>query len=111
MINFIGRRPLAGFLLGMLLLATLTTGMQVAWALWHLLPSLLTLAAVTAGAYALGRRDARARARKTAIRRLKDAQREQQVAELEQLAGRSLDEILASYRLIGRRYGRARDDR
>jgi membrane protein required for beta-lactamase induction len=105
MIRYIGRRPLSGFLLGILLLAALTTGLQVAWALWHLLPGLLTLAAGMAGAYALGRAHGRAGARKAATRRLEDAQRDRLAAELEQLAGRSLDDILATYRLIGRRYG------
>lgn len=104
MIRYIARRPLSGFLLGILLLAALTTGMQVAFALWHLLAGLLTLAAVTASAYALGRRGGQAGARKAATRRLQDAQRVRLAAELEQLAGRSLDEIVSSYRLIGRRY-------
>ena len=56
-------------------------------------------------AYVLGRRHGRGRAAKTATSSLEAAQRDRLVAELETLAGRTLDEITESYRVIARRHG------
>ena len=74
----------------------------------HTVILVLAGGAAIAGAYVLGRRHGRAGARQAAVRRLEDAQRERLVAELEQLSARSLEEIVASYRVIRGRYNMPR---
>jgi hypothetical protein len=67
---------------------------------------LLPVSAVAvAAAFLIGRRQGQAGTRKAATRSLEAAQRDRLAAELEQLAGRSLDEITESYRVIARRHG------
>jgi hypothetical protein len=50
------RRPVGGFLLGILTLAALNTAMHAVWVLQTLPRALLVLAAGTAAGYAIGRR-------------------------------------------------------
>jgi hypothetical protein len=68
---------------------------------------LLAGAALALGAYAAGRRHGARRGpgQRAADRSLEAAQRDRLAAELESLAGRSLDEICQSYRLIARQHG------
>ena len=74
---------------------------QAEYVIRHGLLLALAVIAAVAVAHGLGRHQGRAGARKAATRRLEDAR---QVAEPEDAAGRSLDEIVASYTTIQRRY-------
>ena len=93
---------LSWWLLAILAVVVIGTGDDVIRHAAVLVP--VALAAVVV-AYVLGRQHGRGRIGKAATRSLEAAQRDRQAAELERLAGRSLDEITESYRVIARRHG------
>lgn len=99
-------RHLSWYLAAIVLISS--TGL-IMFVLQHAWVFLVVAAAIAIGAYGAGDRHGRAGARKASTLLLEDAQRAGQVAELEQLAGRDIEAVIASYRTIQRNYTRPGD--